>query len=509
MPQPAHHKGRRDDFNGVSMTKTFASLLLAGSALIALSAPATAAATKKPTAATSDPRIGVLEQQLRDVQQQLAEIKGSQGENDYSAAVVDLKRSTSDQYVDINTRLDAQTKVSLPNGRLTVASADGAFSLTLRSLIQFDAGYFAQGKNPAGVDLNSGTNFRRAQIGLVGTAWKDWSYNFTYDFGGNGTEKNGYIYYAYVQYDGFKPFGFRIGALAPPDGIEDSTGSGDLLFLERPASADIARNIAGSPGREGAMLFAQGDNYLVSVAYTGKKSTDALTFDAQQAVVSRAAFLAVSNPDVKWLVDGHVSHVLKVADPTASTTTTLNTISLSNGPELGIDGSKTVNTGNVDAKRVTEFGFETAATFAGIYGQGGWFHYDIERRTALPNPDFSGWYALLTYSLTGEEHPYDPTTASFRGLRPANPLGSPGGWGAWEVKARYSDIDLDYLPLNSAATGGITGGKQDVWTVGLNWYPTTGVRFALDYDNISVNHANAPGTDISASAIALRTQVSL
>jgi len=126
----------------------------------------------------------------------------------------------------------------------------------------------------------------------------------------------------------------------------------------------------------------------------------------------------------------------------------------------------------------------------------------------VPNPDFSGWYALLTYSLTGEQHPYDPTTASFRSLRPNNPLGS-GGWGAWELKARYSDIDLDYLPFNTAANGGIAGGKQDVWTVGVNWYPTSGLRFALEYDNISVNHVNAPSTDISASALALRSQISL
>src|SRR5476649_2846218 len=195
------------------MYKLFASGLLAGTALIALAAPTYAAAANK-SPPPPDPRIGVLEQQLRDVQQQLAEIKGSQGQNDYSAAVVDLKRSTSDQYVDINNRFDAQTKVSLPNGRLSFASADGAFTLTLRSLIQFDYGYFAQGKNPAAVDLNSGSNFRRAQFGFVGTAWKDWSYNFTYDFGGNGGEKNGYIYYAYVQYDGLAPFHARIGALA-------------------------------------------------------------------------------------------------------------------------------------------------------------------------------------------------------------------------------------------------------------------------------------------------------
>lgn len=471
---------------------------------MALNAPALAA---KKAPVQADPRIGALEQQLRDVQQQLAEIKAASGDDSSAAAIGDLKRSTPAAYADINSRFDAQTRVAIPNGRLTFASADGAFSLALRALVQFDYGYFAQGKNPASVDLNSGSNFRRAQIGAQGTVFGDWSYNFIYDFGGNGVEKNGYIYYAYLQYDGFGPLHARVGALAPFAGIEDATGSADLLFLERPAVTDIARNIGGSPGREGIDLFLQGDTYLLSVAYTGKKTTDAATFDAQQAVVTRASWLAVSNSDVKWLVDANLTHVFKLADTVANSNA--NSFSLSNGPELAIDAARTVNTGNIDANKVTEFGFETAATYAGFYGQGGWFRFNVERRTAVPNPDFDGWYAALTYSLTGEEHLYDPTTASFRGLRPAHPLGTPGGYGAWEIKTRYSSIDLDFNPLTAAAAGGIAGGKQDVWTVGLNWYVNNAVRFALDYDNIQVNHVNAPGNDISASAIAIRSQISL
>ena len=175
------------------------------------------AASKKDTP-PPDPRIGVLEQELHDVQQQLAEIKDKQAGNNAAAAnsaaaLGDIKRSTSAQYADVNKRIDAQTRVGLDNSRLTFASANGAFILSLRSLVQFDAGYFAQGRNPASVDLNSGTNFRRAQFGFVGTAWRDWSYNFTYDFGGNGIEKNGYLYTGSIEYDGLKPFGFRAGPL--------------------------------------------------------------------------------------------------------------------------------------------------------------------------------------------------------------------------------------------------------------------------------------------------------
>jgi phosphate-selective porin OprO/OprP len=499
------------------MHSTRLSILLAGVALIALSEPGLAAAKKQPAPPPADPRIGVLEQQLRDIQLQLSEIKGAQqSQPDYSAAVLDLKRSTSDQYADITSQLAAQSKTGVDNGRFTIASPNGAFSLSLRALVQFDLGYFAQGRNPAGVDLNSGTNFRRAQLGFQGVAFRDWSYNFLYDFGGYGVENRGYIYNAYIQYDGLKPFYFRIGAYTPSEGQEDQTGSGDLFFPERAASVDVARNIAGAPSREAASIYVQGDTYLASISYTGKKSGDGTTtgaavgtFDAQQSLIGRAAYLAVATPEAKWLVEGHITEVLKLADPTASTGPTANVIRFSNGPEVAVDASKTVDTGTIDAKGVREFGFETAGTYDRLYGQGGWFRYEVQRRTFLPNPHFTGWYAFLTYSLTGEQHPYDPTTASFRNIRPANPLGTPGGWGAWELTARYSDVDLNFLPSLAPANGGIAGGKQDVLSLGVNWYPNNIIKFQLNYDNLKVNHPNAPTTNISADAVVLRSQIAL
>ncbi len=484
------------------MVKNLALVLLG---TVALSASAMGQARKP--APPSDPRIGLLEQQLRSVQQQLADIKARQDRNDSGGDMAELKRSTASQQSEINKRLDGQVRTSLDNGRLSFASADGAFTFALRSLVQFDYGYFGQGRNPPNIDLNSGSNFRRAQFGFTGTAWRDWSYNFTYDFGGNGIERSGYIYTAYLQYDGLKPFGFRVGAFSPAAGIDDSTGSGDLLFLERASVADIARNIGGAPGREGASVFAQGDRYLVSVAYTGKRATDAATFDAQQAIVTRASWLAVSNDNVKWLLDANATHVLKVADTAPNTGATA--FRFSNGPELAIDATRTVDTGMIDARKVTQWGVETAATYGPLYAQAGYFRFNIDRRTLLPDPNFKGWYALATWSLTGETHPYDPSSASFRGLRPAKPLGSDGGIGAWEIKARYSNINLDYLPSLAPASGGVAGGVQNIWSLGLNWYPTNGIRFALDYENIQVNHAGAPATDISANAIGLRSQISL
>ena len=133
---------------------------------------------------------------------------------------------------------------------------------------------------------------------------------------------------------------------------------------------------------------------------------------------AKAVDQAVNNADFKWLLDGHVSDVFKIAHAAANTNAS-NIFSFSNGAELTVDSTKTINTGNIDAVAAKEFGFETAAEYAGFYGQGGWFHYDITRRTALPNPDFSGWYVEGTYSLTGEEHAYDASTASFRACNPS------------------------------------------------------------------------------------------
>ena len=87
-----------------------------------------------------DPRIDELSRQLRDVQRQLNELKAAHSRRDEVAV---LRQSTEAQFADLHKRMDAQTRVSMPNGRLTAISPDGTFSVALRATVQFDAGYFA------------------------------------------------------------------------------------------------------------------------------------------------------------------------------------------------------------------------------------------------------------------------------------------------------------------------------------------------------------------------------
>ena len=524
------------------MYRILASGLLAGTALIALSAP-TYAATAKPPA--SDPRIGVLEQQLRDVQAQLAEIKGSQGQNDNTAAVVDLKRSTSDQYVDINKRLDAQTQVGVDNGRLSVTSADGRFSAALRVLAQFDTGYYSQSHtatllpNAYGPDFGSGSNFRRMYLGLQGKIFGDWSYNVNFDFGGSGgTETPGHIQSVYVEYDGLAPWGLRIGAFPPPSNLEDSTGSGDTIFLERNAPSDMQRNIAGGDGRDAVSILYTAPSVFGALSYTGNKvqdgakalaaagATAAPNFDEQQGVVGRLSWLPINQDHAHWLIGVNGTYVFKLPDAVAgqlanlSNTpggTALNSVSLSDPPELTFDsnGYTLANTGALNANHVSQWGVETAGNWGSLYGQAGYYGFEVDRSQAAfttttgtqivqPSADhFSGWYAQGTWILTGEERLYNPATGAFAPPRVTEPFNFHNGtWGAFELAARYSDLNLnDHVndPSNvvvanaAGAPAGthtydfyntVRGGDQRVATLGLNWFPNNAVRFAFNYELI-------------------------
>ena len=214
----------------------FGKVLLAGASVLALSTAAHAAG------APPQQKIDALQQQIDDL----------------NAQVADLKRSTADQYADVAQKQGDKpdVSVSLKNGRPSFKSADGDFSLDIRALVQFDSAYYGNGKVPAGTDFSSGSNFRRARLGVQGTLFTDWSYQFIYDFGGSGSE-GAAISTAYLQYDGLGPVHWRIGAYPTPESFDDTTSASDLLFLERAQPTDLARSIAGSDGRAGTTLRHQ------------------------------------------------------------------------------------------------------------------------------------------------------------------------------------------------------------------------------------------------------------
>ena len=479
--------------------KIFTAALLAGASLLATAVAAEAG--KKASDATSAPPPAaspVTDARIQELQEQIQAL---------SDQVVDLKRSTGDQYADAQNQQAAAIKVSLANGRPTIATADGNFTASLRATVQFDwTGYFQNNATtlaltPAlGRELASGTNFRRAQFGLDGTVFKNWSYSFIYDFGGsNGAEQQGRVSAAYIQYSGFKPFQLRVGAFAPYIGLEDSTSAGDTLFAERSSASELSRNNTGGDGRSAIQLAAVGDDYLASISYSGSAATTAAVFSEQQAVNGRLAYLIYSDLDTKLV--GSLTGVYEFQPQhTLANAVGATNLTLADRPELRADGTQLISA-TIDADTLVTAGGEAGLVWKSLYAQGGWFNYHVDRRaSALKNPDFSAWYLQAAWLITGEQRPYDATRAAFRNPKPDHPFdfGDESGYGAWELAARYSTANLNFDQSLLPAAGGVRGGEQKIATAGIHWYPNSTIKILFDYYHVEVNKLNS--TAISASA---------
>lgn len=536
----------------------FRNILLAGTALVALSAPALAdsASVEK----RLDEMQKMIEAQQAQIEAQKAEIaslkktvqpakKGKAASPATSVAaapepppapaapLIDTKFAEQQAKIDALTqqleadensaRLAKQDSPvwSFTGGRPTITSADGRFSLSIRSLVQYDLAHYMQPQSAQslaaanGPDLSSGGNFRRAWFGVNGKMFGDWSYYFNYDFGGGGgTETPGHIQQVWIQYDGLGPLALRIGAFTPSNGIEDATGSGDTIFLERNAPAEAARNIAGGDGRNTFSVTYSADRLFGQIAYSGNKIQDSGSYDEQQSVTGRLAGLAWSSEDLKVLLSAAGSYVLKAPDSAAGQNA-VRALTINAPPEITVDntGTKFVTTGSLNSNHMWQYGLEGAAECQSFYGQAGYFRYGTDLRGSTAAYGFSGWYGQATWLITGESKPYSAATASFGNPKPRIPFSfNGGGWGAWELAARFSDLDLnDNAGVKGSAlpTGGLRGGDQKIWTFGVNWYPTSALKFELQYQNVDIDRLGTKGavnnTQVGQTfnVLALRSQV--
>ncbi len=116
-------------------------------------------------------------------------------------------------------------------------------------------------------------------------------------------------------------------------------------------------------------------------------------------------------------------------------------------------------------------------------------------RTTGGGSDFWGYYGQVGYFLTGEHIEWDRKKASLGKLKPFenfwlvnNCAGeTEGGWGAWQVAARYSYGDL--------TDEGVFGGIGSAGTFGINWWWNENSRLQMNYI-----HGTIEGRDRSGAA---------
>lgn len=437
-----------------------------------------------------------------------------------SAQIADLKASTSSDIADVRATASAN-QVVFANGRPTIQNADGTWKIAVRGLVQGDATKYFE-DNRAASDLNSGFNFRRARLGVEGTVAKDWSYALTGEFGGSGSE-SATLNQGWVEYAGIKPsflqypLRIRVGAWAQPTGLEDATNNTESLFLERPAAAEIVRGFAGGDGRAGIGLSANGDRWFVSATATGdlvgqgSNSATAIS-DEQTGYLARAAYAFLKGPNHALHLGVSVSGVIDPQDTGAGPATTKQ-LRLRERPELRTDDTRLVDTGAINAEGLTAYGAEFGVNWKNLFVQSEYFLIDVDRIASSDDPEFKGWYVQGAWTLTGEQHAWNNAAGGFKGVKPANNFDPANGhWGAWELAARYSVLDLNYHEgVASAAlpAGGVRGGAQAISALGINFYPNSVIRFLLDYQHTDIDRITGLNTKAQTGfdALSLRTQV--
>ena len=485
-----------------------AAALMCGVAPVAM-AQVVATASTAPSGVSQEQALA-LTARLDALEQRNAELE---------AQIQDLKAASNANVQIVREQVNAQPVVTLNNARLQIASADGNYKFALRSVVQFDAAHYSESPRTAANDLGSGTNFRRARLGFDATALKDWNFALWGEFGGSGGEA-AVLNQAYVEYAGFKPFGseeplrLRVGAWATPAGLDDATSNTEELFPERAAIAELVRGFATGDGRTGLGATWRGPGWYVSGLFSGKLVGVASTpeFDQQSGYALRFALNPVHAADYDVHLGANVQSILNPADTTGGALST-RAVRLQERPELRVSGIRLVDTGAINSDGLTAYGLEGGASYKNVYAAGEWYRIDVNRQGVSPfDPSFSGWYLQGAWTITGEHHGWTNANGGFVGVRPAKVFDpATGAWGALELAARYSLLNLnDRAGVFGSATpgGGVRGGKQKITTVGLNWYPNNVVRLLLDYQQDRVRRLNAAGANIGehVNVVSFRSQ---
>ncbi|MDT8449078.1 MAG: porin [Wenzhouxiangellaceae bacterium] len=377
--------------------------------------------------------------------------------------------------------------ISLNRGHLTVTSADGDFEVGIGGRLQVDTAVFDEDEGSVG----NGTEIRRARLFVAGKFNRDWAYKQQIDFAGDEVS----IKDSYLRYTGL-PARVTIGHFKEPFSLEELTSDKYLAFMERglpnvfaPSrnlgiGADISGALAGGGGWSGSLgVFGEG------VDDSGVDGDSQREDDEGMAVTGRLTAAPIATAD-RLVHFGGAASYRDTGDGTD--------MRLRQRFEAHIADRRLVDTGGIDnVDALIRTGAEAALAWGPWAFQGEYMRADLQR-SGRPDVDFSGYYLLGSWFLTGESQAsfYSPGSGIFGRIKPRAPLGT--GIGAWQLAARFSQLDL--------TDRGIVGGKEENLTVGLNWFPLANLRFSANYVQV-LDVTGGPNDGDEPAAFQMRAQV--
>src|SRR4249919_2623243 len=446
-------------------------LLAAGAAAAQAPAPA-----PKLTLEALAARVAQLEQQLAE--REPAPVSSEENEAlKQRVAILERQRELQDEAA---TSAKASAPVFTVNDKgVTAKSADGAYEFKLRGTVQADQRSFMQGDgaNAAGVGgQNDSFLFRLVRPSLEGSIGKLLAFKLTPDFATDTPS----LVDAYFDLRFDPRYTLRVGKFNGPVGLERLQSSSALSMMERGFPTELAPNRDIGVQLQGE--FAQGRVSYAAGVFNGAP-------DGRDAVAS--------DPDDEVEFEGRVFF-----EPWKNDANTLSGLGFglagSVGDKNGIGNnflpryrtpgqnvffnyrSAVAADGKHQRLSPQAYYYRNAFGLLGEYitsQQEVWLPGNAASRADLTN---RAWQLTGSWVLTGED-------AGYKGVvKPAHPFVAGGeGLGAFELVARYGELDVDNDAFPLYADPGSAGSRARAWGLGLNWYLTSNLKLVFNHTHAS------------------------
>lgn len=386
-----------------------------------------------------------------------------------------------------------------PKG-FSIQSDDSRYQVTLRGTLHYDGRYFVDDVTAETADT---WGLRRARPIIEGTISEIYDFRLAPDFAGG----RAVIQDAFVNARLHPSAQVTVGKFRVPVGLERLQSANDIRFIERgfPSGLLPNRDLGVSVGGE---LLRSALNYSVGYfnGVTDGGSSDAIgdvDTDTEGDWAARLYATPFADSDdfaLRNLRFGIAGTYVDVsggpANPLLATYRTpgQQVFFRYRGPTAALPGGATFADG--ERLRITPQFYYSYGQF-GLLGEYARVAQDVTRQAAAGTRsttlDNSAWQLAAHWFLTGEEQ-------AFRGFRPNTEFSlEKGTWGAFELVARYQELSVDEDAFaggaESFADPAASARAASAWGLGLNWYLSQNLKWALDYERTSFDGGAAGGTD--------------
>ena len=436
----------------------------------------------------------------------IRELKSQVQELDQKLRVVErrleLERETASE------KSKSTPVISAGAGGFSFRSADTNFVLKLRGYVQADSRWFIDD----GIDANDTFLLRRVRPIFEGTVFDKYDFRVMLDFGSgvsSSAANNGFLQDAYLNARFLPQLQLQFGKFKEPVGLERLQSGANLLFVERAYPTQLL------PNRDAGVLL-HGDllsgalNYAVGIfnGVADGGSGDLETADDEKDGAARLFVQPFRHTEtaLKGLgvgiagTYGNQEGALRsFVSPGQQRFFAYRTSTAATAPNVEADG---------DHIRLTAQGYYYWGPL-GIYGEYAISSQDVRQvgggagAGSTAELRHTAWQVAASRVLTGEEN-------SWRGITPKRLFNlSGGGWGAWEIAARYSELDVDddAFPIYANPDTSATSARS--WTIGVNWHLNRNVKVNLNYEQ--TDFEGGPDNPITAQkehAVLTRAQLS-